>query len=233
MEFVRAGAVVLVIVSSAFCLAAKPKPATFWGTLAQADAITAFGIDYSHAEFIGEDGFRQPHNIFPGHIKDWSQSLETDGILALVADRLGLAIYWEPQVVAAANAGANAHSIVPMATRKPGLSLSTIRASIAAYPDLGDTTQIGLVVMADRLSHTADEGCFHWVFFDVPSRVVLDAPRACMPTGGYGFRARWLRPLKDAAARLQRVKREWRAHEKAARRGDILKQDLTRDVDLQ
>lgn len=208
---------VLGLVSTVGPARAQSEPSG-WDSLLNLDEVWWFGIDYTHAEFIDSAGFRQPGQIFPAHLNEWNDRFVTDGVAQTLASKLSTDMHLRQEVVFSINARADAKQIKSTAERDTGIPLEDIRSSLAGYANLPDGPGIGVVAMVDRLDHGQERGCVHWVFFDLPTRGVLDAPRWCLPVGGYGFIARWLRPVKDGVARVPQLRKEWRKFARKQRR---------------
>ena len=220
----------LLVVSSLFAAGTAHAQAerSDWDRLLDLDEIWWFGIDFSHAEFIDPAGFRQPEQIFPAHLNEWNDRFREDGIAQVLARKLDTDMHLHAVVVQPANDSASAEQIRSKPLRGNGLDLREIRASLMRYRGLPENAGIGVVAMVDRFDHGQNLGCVHLVFFDLTNRRVLDAPRRCQDVGGFGFIARWLRPVKTTVARMNEVRKEWRVFARKARKGRLDPPTLTR-----
>lgn len=198
-------------------LAAAPEQSN-WQRLLDLDELWWFGLDFTEAQFIGPEGFRQPEQIFPAHLDEWNERFLSDGPARELAGRHSTVLQTRTAVVESGNHRLDASAIVEELQRPNGIPLATIAERVSAYQGLPEKGT-GLVVLVDRLDHPHEMGCSHWVYFDIESREVLDAPRFCDETGGFGFVARWLSPVKGTVDRIPQLRKEWRKAARKAKSG--------------
>ena len=192
------------------------------------------GIDYTVAQFVDPTGFTEPERIFPHHLHKWNTLFMDEGYLKKVGRKLHLGASYEyraaemlherPLPAYGRNDTVEPEHIVPISKVRDGLTMEEIGSVLDAYC-VPWKSGVGLVAVVDQLNHHERVGVVHWVFFDLNTCEVLDAPRFVESNGGYGFRNRWMRPLKESASRLGKVRREWTKLARWSRSGRILHSD--------
>ena len=178
------------------------------------------GIDFGVAQFVDPAGFAEPEQIFPKHLHAWNTLFVDEGYVSRMKRQLGSLTSYEedarfaeivtkrPLPAYGQNDLVDASRIVPISQVRERLTEPEIKSVVERYC-AGLEAGVGLLGVVDQFNHQEKLGMLHWVFFDLQTCEILDAPRFVEKNGGYGFRNRWMRPLKEASNHLRRVRREW------------------------
>lgn len=176
------------------------------------------GIDFTVSQFVDPSGFTEPERIFPDHLHKWNTLFMDEGVLRKVGRKMHLGAvdnyrasemsHERPLPAYGKNDTVGPSHIVPISQVRDQLTLGEITSVVDGYCVPG-RSGVGLVVVVDQMNHQERVGVMHWVFFDLGTCEVLDAPRFVERNGGYGFRNRWMKPFKESAYRMGKVRREW------------------------
>lgn len=178
-----------------------------------ADRVTFYGVDYSHVQMIGTEDFRQPDQIFPGYLDAWNELVASEQMGQIASNLGNKEVRVDFGAVTAANQRATADQVVrrigASTDLQPQISPDTAGAMISAY-DLAETGGVGMVMIADTMIKSVQQGCYHTVFFDIATREPHAATHGCYATGGFGFRNYWFNPVKEAIADLKDTYKKWK-----------------------
>ena len=176
------------------------------------DAVTWVGVDYSRARFARTRSFTPPKRALPDLVEGWNYLVREELVYDL-RGALHKTVEVADEAVRAPNASLDADPFSMEPVDPDGhLTEQDLAAQVGSY-ELGGTG-LGLVFVVEHIDQPRDELCLYAVFFDVPSRQVLEQQRTCERGGGVPFRNHWFRPLEIAVHKLRPMMRAVRKERK-------------------
>jgi hypothetical protein len=152
--------------------------------------VVWFGLDFSKARMIGEEGFNDPVAIKEDYFEKWNHLMITEGDkydwgkTLLVSD-----LKYDYGVVDLLNDAVKVKSLV--INKSYSISEDDIAAAARAYK-IDDYKQgIGITVVVESFDRIKEQAFGYITFFDISSRKVLYKHRLIGDAGGIGFRNYW------------------------------------------
>ncbi len=152
--------------------------------------VVWFGLDFSKARLIGEDGFNDPVAIKEDYFRKWNHLMISEGDkydwgkALLVSD-----LKYDYEVVDVVNDEVKVKSLV--INKSYSISDDDISAAVRAYK-IDDYKQgIGISVVVESLDKMKEQAFGYITFFDISTKKVLYNHKLIGEAGGFGFRNYW------------------------------------------
>ena len=158
--------------------------------------IIWFGLDFSKAKMIGEEGFNDPVAIKEQYFRKWNHLMISEGDKydwgksLLVSD-----LKYDYGVVDAANDEVKVKSLV--INRSYSLADDDIEIAVRNYTIQHFNEGIGVVVVIESFNKIKEQAFGYITFFDVASKKVLYKHKLIGSAGGFGFRNYWANAIHD------------------------------------
>lgn len=174
--------------------------------------VVWFGLDFSQAKMIGEEGFNDPEAIKDEYFKKWNHLMINEGEKydwqkALVVTDLK----YDYEVIDVVNASIKIKSLV--INRSHSISEEDIGRSIKQYDLNNYKDGIGVVMVVESFDKVRELGTAYIAFFDIATKQLLYTHRVVGEAGGIGFRNYWAGAIHN-----------WMKYVRGAVRKDIRKE---------
>jgi hypothetical protein len=156
-------------------------------------SVTWFGLDYSEAWFIGNEGFTDPYQIKNRYFKSWNH------LILQEPEKYDIGKFYRKSnvehdlsVVLKRNGGVDIDMrIVDDHSKVVRLSESKIQEMIREYDIDVNSEGLGLVYIVESYDKILIKATYHVTFFDIATREVLETRKREAEPGGFGIRNYW------------------------------------------
>lgn len=159
------------------------------------DEVVFYGLDFSHAKFIGED-FDNPKAIVSRYLPSWNKILFEEKNKYNVEELLDFksAIY-DLSMLTSLNKNVDYRELRINKSYK--ISREKFFESVRSY-DVPQSSGTGLAIFVETFHEFNDECSVYYVFFDIASRDLIVIENVTGKTGGVGFRNTWANAIHDS-----------------------------------
>lgn len=155
-----------------------------------------FGLDFSKARMIGEEGFNDPVAIKEDYFRKWNHLMISEGDkydwgkALLVSD-----LKYDYDVVNAVNDEVKVKSLV--INRSHSIYDEDIENAVRSYSIEHFKEGIGVVVVVESFDKIKEQAFGYLTFFDIASKKVLYKHKLTGSASGFGFRNYWAGAIHD------------------------------------
>jgi hypothetical protein len=153
-----------------------------------------FGLDFSKAKMIGEEGFADPVAIKEEYFRKWNHLMISEGDkydwgkALLVSD-----LKYDYSVVDLVNDKVKVKSLV--INRSHSVYEDDIKSAVSQYKIEHFKEGVGVVVIVESFDKIKERGTGHITFFDIRSKNLLYHHKVIGDAGSVGFRNHWARAI--------------------------------------
>lgn len=176
--------------------------------------VVWFGLDFTKAKMIGEEGFSDPVAIKEDYFRKWNHLMISEGDkydwgkALLISD-----LKYDYDVVDVVNDEVNVQSLV--INRSHSIYDEDIESAVRNYTIKHFKEGIGVVIVVESFDKTKEQAFGYITFFDIASKKVLYKQRLIGSASGIGFRNFWAGAIHDwtkyTRGRVMRdIKKEFR-----------------------
>lgn len=158
--------------------------------------IIWFGLDFTKAKMVGEEGFNDPVAIKEDYFRKWNHLMISEGDkydwgkALLVSD-----LKYDYEVVDVVNADVKVKSLV--INRSHSIYEDDIKSAINKYTIAHFKEGIGVVVVVESFDKIKEKAFGYIAFFDIASKKLLYKQKVIGSAGGFGFRNYWAGAIHD------------------------------------
>lgn len=173
-----------------------------------------FGLDFSRARMIGEEGFDDPVAIKEEYFQKWNNLMISEGDKYDWGKALQVSdLKYDYEVVDLLNDQVKVKSLV--INKSYSIAEEDLLAAPTAYKLTDYKDGIGVVVVVESFDKIKEQGFGHLIIFDIASKKVLYKHKLIGEAGSVGFRNHWARAIynwtKYTAGRVMKdIKKEFK-----------------------
>ncbi|MBI1287801.1 MAG: hypothetical protein GC178_09500 [Flavobacteriales bacterium] len=152
--------------------------------------VVWFGLDFTKARMIGEEGFHDPVAIKEDYFRKWNHLMISEGDkyewgkALLIAD-----LKYDYGVVDVVNDQVKVKSLV--INKSYSISEDDIKSAVKAYTIEDYKDGIGIVILVESFDKIKEQGFGYLTFFDIGTKQVLYTHKLIGDASGFGFRNYW------------------------------------------
>lgn len=165
--------------------------------------VVWYGIDFSQAEFIGKEGFKDPKAIVDLYLAKWNDLIINESSKYNVAKyfRKDNVIY-HLDPVTAVNEKVDPNKLVLSSSARPALTHEQIGNVVSQYKKT-EEEKLGLVFIVDRFDKGKSRAWISVTFFNTKTNKVLFTKQMNSMASGFGLRNFWAKPVYNIMKRCK------------------------------
>ncbi len=177
----------LILLSSQ--VTAQPNPKAF-----EYSKFTWFGLDFTHAHFIGSAGFTDPNDIKMRYLEGWNLVILDEHNKYDLGKAYGMDwLASDLSIVERRNHLVDSEILV--IDQSYTIDPKVIEEIISDYTSALTTEGLGIVYVVETFDKTALEGHMYVVFFDVATHEILWKEKYYGIPAGFGLRNYWAKTI--------------------------------------
>jgi hypothetical protein len=172
-----------------------------------------YGIDYTNAKFIGDfahfndAGEKRMVGLKNEFFVRWNAVLISEREKYDVQKAFNITkLQYNIDQIDAVNETTNPDSMA--ATSSAVLTKSAIQEIVSNY-NFNEKEGVGIVFIGEFLNKNTEQGCFHFVVFNLSTKEVLLQSRFVEYASGFGLRNYWISPIYKTLKSMKRRYKQW------------------------
>lgn len=173
-----------------------------------------FGLDFSKARMIGDEGFNDPVAIKDDYFEKWNRLMISEGDKYDWGKALQVSdLKYDYEVVDLVNDQVKVKSLV--INKSYSIPEDELENAVNAYKLTDYKDGIGVVVVVESFDKIKEQGFGYLIIFDISSKKILYKHKLIGDAGSIGFRNHWARAIynwtKYTRSRVMKdIKKEFR-----------------------
>lgn len=174
----------------------------------KADEITWYGIDFTHAKFIGPD-FNDPTEIKDRFFKNWNSLIIIESAKYNIGQVFRKSkVNYSLDAVTHRNDSINMKNIVVFNDDKITFTEKDVPEIVKSYP-FDKTSGYGALLFVESFNNNFKGGYFYITIVDLSTKTPVLIKKVSGTAEGLGFRNYWARSVYEALKMSQRNYHDW------------------------